>query len=104
VVQIGSLTSDGPAPLLEKKKLFLAAMVKANLLKLGTNVWRRKVLRNIFREDPKTPYFPYRSQNLNLLPGDVATPSVTANNLFWKFTKKRIPLLECRVLEELKNL
>jgi len=80
VAQIGSVTSDGPAPLLGEKKLFLAAMVKANLPKLG-----RKVLGNIFLEDPINTF---GSQNLNLLPGDFATPSVTANNLFWNITKK----------------
>lgn len=95
MTQIGSVTSDGPAP-------FLAAMVKANLPKLGSTVWQRKVLGNIFREDPKAPYVPYVSRNLNFIPGDVATPSVTANNLFWNF-KKSVPLLDCRVLGEFKT-
>jgi hypothetical protein len=85
------------------KKLFLVAMVKANLPKLGTTVWRRKVRRNIFYEDPKTPYVPYGSQNLNLLPGDVATPPGTEINLFWNL-KKSVLFLECRVLGEFKNL
>jgi hypothetical protein len=70
----------------------------------ATTGWKRQVLRNILRENPKVFYVTCGSRNLNLLFGVVVKYSVTAVNLFWKFTKKYIPDLQRRLVGTFKSL